>query len=66
MPYVLRRRRSGNRTSWFPRLLDGHTTPVENRIQMLPRLRSVVLFTAAASTPYLATETDLGRQAIGN
>lgn len=32
---------------------------------MLPRLRSVVLFTAAASTPYLATETDLGRQAIG-
>ena len=36
----------------------------ENCIHMLPRLRSVVLFTAAASTPYLATETNLGRQAI--
>ncbi len=31
---------------------------------MLPRLRSIALFAAAASTPYLATETRLGRDLL--
>ncbi len=31
---------------------------------MLPRLRSVALFVAAASTPYIATETDFGRNLV--
>jgi len=31
---------------------------------MFPSLRSIALFTAAASTPYLATETELGRSAV--
>ncbi|MEC7409367.1 MAG: DUF6690 family protein [Planctomycetota bacterium] len=31
---------------------------------MIPRLRSIVLFAAAASTPYIATETELGRSAV--
>lgn len=31
---------------------------------MLPSLRKVILFTAAASTPYLLTETEIGRGAV--